>query len=105
MKELIAEVLEYLKLNVDYAKLTVSDKLSALLASIAMILMLFLLATMALFFLAMAFAEWLSEDLGPGAYVIVFGIYLVLIVLLVTLRVPLVTNPIARYISKLLLKP
>ena len=93
-------------LYLENAKITTAEKLTmfctaATVGGICLVLALFALAfvTVALIeLLALAIPVWAS-------YLIFAGIYAVMILTLILLREPLIMNPIARFMSKLLLEP
>ena len=60
-----------------------------------------------LFYLSIALADYLAEVLNCqwGAHAIVAGIYALLLMVVVIMRKPIIVDPIARFLSKLFLKP
>ena len=104
-KELFAEIKKYVTLQVDYTKYTVTEKVVVLLSATALILG--ALGFGVLFYLSIALADYLAEVLNCqwGAHAIVAGIYALLLVLVVIMRKPMIVDPIARFLSKLFLKP
>ncbi len=104
-KEFISEGKEYLKLRLEYGKLTVTEKLSILLSNLAVGMIGVLLAVIAFFFLSMAAIDWMAGYLGATwSCLIMAGLYLLLIVSLIVFRKPLILNPMARMISRIILK-
>ena len=64
------------------------------------------LGLFALAFITVALIELLALAIPVWAsYLIFAGIYAVIIIALILLREPLIMNPIARFLSKLLLEP
>lgn len=105
MAELWEDAKSYLNLRLDYYKLTAADKLTMILGLLAMGLVCVLLGTVLLFFISLAVVQFIAPYTGLGwAYMIMGGVSLLLIVLVLTLRVPLILNPLARFISKVILK-
>lgn len=95
-----------LTLQLDYARLTVAEKLTVLLSTIAFYSMAVALASLVLIFLSIGLGQLLaSTDLGKFAYFIVAGMYVVLLVLLFIMRKRLIINPIARFMSRLFVEP
>lgn len=95
---------EYLKLNVEMAKLTLAERVTILLTTVAVSVVAFALALICFFFLSIAIAHWMSESISLAwAYAIMAGFYLLIIVLLVVFKKPLITDPVARFVSKLFL--
>ena len=106
-KELFAEIKKYVTLQVDYTKYTVTEKMVVLLSATATALILGALGFGVLFYLSIALADYLTEVLNCqwGAHAIVAGIYALLLMVVVILRKPIIVDPIARFLSKLFLKP
>lgn len=99
------ELKKYFKTNVEYVKLTAAEKITVLFAAAAVALGVFFLAVFCLFFASFAVVNWLSVSLGVSwSYLIMSGVYLILIGLLILFRKPLIMNPIAKFVSRLLLK-
>lgn len=104
-KKIYEEGKEYLKLRIEYGKLTVTEKLIMIISSLALGLICVFLGVVALFFLSLSAVDWMALSIGHGwATLIMCGIYLVIILVLVLLRKPLFVNPIARLISRIILK-
>lgn len=104
LKELITQGVNWAKLEVEYLKLTAAEKLIILLSMmvIGLVVLLLLLPAviMFLFALAQVFIDFLPVAV---AYVCVGGIVVILLGLLVIFRKQLVINPVAKFISKVLL--
>jgi len=104
-KAIFNEGKEYLKLQLEYGKLTATEKLTLLLSNLAIGLICVFLAIIALFFLSMSVVDLIAESLGGAwSYLIMFGFYALVILLLYLLRKPLIINPMARMISRIILK-
>ena len=103
-KELFAEIKKYVTLQVDYTKYTVTEKMVVLLSATATAL---ILGALGFGDLSIALADYLAEVLNCqwGAHAIVAGIYALLLVFVVIMRKPMIVDPIARFLSKLFLKP
>lgn len=85
-------------------RLTATEKLSRLLSTLSIVFIVGLLGLGILLFLSYAFAAFLSAFMYPAwAYLIVCGIYALLIVLLVVFRRVLVEDPVTMFLSKILL--
>lgn len=96
------ELRDTLKLNVDYAKLTAVEKLTVLFTTVALAVISLVLVTAILFFLSLAIAWWIAEGIGIAwAYCILFGFYLLLLILIIVFRKRLIINPIAGFVSRL----
>lgn len=97
---------KYIKLLVEDTRLSIAEKLTRLLATIALVSLLTIIATVALVFISIAVGIALAQSLSPlWSFVIVAGFYTALLVVLVTCRRTLLVNPIARFISTILLQP
>lgn len=98
------EIKSYFTLNMEYAKLTLAEKVTVLITAAALTIAAFVFCVIILFFLTLAVANWIAEAMPLGlAYAIVAGFYALLLALLVAFRKPLLMNPIARFISRLFL--
>lgn len=98
-----ASLREYIALNINYAKLTASEKLTLFLAAAACVLSYFVFGTLVFFFMSLAVVEWIGEAIGVApAYAIMGGFYLLLILVVSLFKKQLIVNPIARFITKLI---
>ena len=96
------EAKDYIRLNLDYAKLTTAEKLTMLLVAVSLCLIGFVLVSLIVFFLSMAVVRWIAQATGiTWAYFIMSGFYLLVLVLAFALRKTLIVNPISRFVSKL----
>ncbi len=96
------ELQDTFKLNVDYAKLTLAEKLTVLLSTASVALLLFVLVSLAMFFLSLAVVRWIATGVGiMWAYFIMCGFYVVVLSLIVSFRKQLIVNPIALFVSRL----
>ena len=104
-EELWAELKKYLTLQIDYAKLTTVEKLVVLLSAIAMVAVMLILGACVLFYLSFAVVFMLSDAIGStwGAYLIVGGIFLVLMLVVYALRQKLILDPVSRFLTRLFL--
>ena len=104
-EELWAELKKYLTLQIDYAKLTTVEKLVVLLSAIAMVAVMLILGACVLFYLSFAVVFMLSDAIGStwGAYLIVSGIFLVLMLVVFALRQKLILDPVSRFLTRLFL--
>lgn len=99
------EIQDTVKLNIDYAKLTGAEKATALLSACVIGLLAIILASAVIFILSIAIIVLISNATGVfGACIIMAGIYAVLLVLLFALRQKLIVDPIAKFISSIILK-
>ncbi len=99
------EIKETLRLNLDYAKLTATEKLTILLSMTGLALVCFALASIIIFLISLGLMLLLAKSTGLfGACMIMAGIYALILVAAVLLRKQLIIDPIARFISHLFLK-
>lgn len=102
---LLRTISEYLKLLVEDARLNAAEKLTRLLSVCVLFVLITMLVTVAMLFLTIAVSLALSAAMSPlWAFIIVTGFYVLLIVLVVACRRALIENPIARFISALIVK-
>lgn len=97
-------VVRYVRLLVEDTKLNVAEKLTRLLAAVALSAVLLILGIVTLVYISMAVAWSLAVALSPvWSYIIVAGFFVILLAVLIIFRKELIENPIARFISRLLL--
>lgn len=106
-KKLFNEARKYFSLEWDYTKLTAVEKLAVLLSSIAFIAVIIIIAAFALHYLFSALISVMATAMGCtwGAQLIAVGILLVLMLVVFAFKKQLIVDPVARFISKLFLKP
>ena len=104
LKELLTQGINWAKLEVEYLKLTAAEKLiiisSMMVIGIVVLLLLLPAIMMFLFALAQVFIGFMPVAV---AYVCTGGIVLIMLGILVLFRKTLVINPVAKFISKVLL--
>lgn len=92
----------WLRLELEYAKLTVAEKLTLLMSSLILGFVCLLLGVVVLIMLAFSLAETFRLLMNPAlAYLATAGAICVLLALLYLLRKPLLLNPIARLITRI----
>ena len=106
-KKLFNEARKYFSLEWDYTKLTAVEKMAVLLSSIAFLAVVIILGTFALAYVFSALIDVLAVALGCtwGAQLIAAAILLVLLLVVFAFKKPLIVDPVARFVSKLFLKP
>lgn len=93
-----------ISLYIESAKLTAAEKLTLLLSTIVLFIIAFILATIAIAFGAVALLQLLEMALSPiAAAAIMCGFFLLLAIVIFLLRKPLIINPTARFMSKLIM--
>lgn len=104
LKELFQQATRWVKLEVRYAKLTVAERATLLMGTLALALIALLIGMVILIVLAFAMADWLDNFMSPAlSRLCVSGVLMLLMVLIVLLRKPIIIDPIARFLSKLII--
>lgn len=105
-RRLYEEVKRLVGLEVENARLMLTEKLTLLLGRVTLVAVAFVLSACVIIFLSMSISDLLLESLTPWAtYLIVAGFYALLICILALFRRQLIVDPIARYLSQVLLDP
>ena len=106
-KKLFNEARKFFSLEWDYTKLTAVEKLAVLLSAIAFVAVVIIIGTFALHYLFSALISVLASALGSvwGADLIAVAILLVLLLVVFAFKKQLIVDPVARFVSKLFLKP
>lgn len=95
-------LMRLLRLYVSEVRLTVAEKLTVVFAGAVMLLILLVLGVFALAFLSGALVSALALVLPQWAcYLICFGLFAVLMVIVLAMRRVLIIDPIARFVSRL----
>ena len=106
-KQLFDSIKEHAKLEIEYSKLTLAEKMSILLSRAMIVAILLIFGAGVLLLLLWAFAKWmiaLTGSLWLG--VLIAAVLVVLLALLVYgYRKQLIINPVTRFVTKLLLTP
>ncbi|MBD5308064.1 MAG: phage holin family protein [Paramuribaculum sp.] len=104
-QRLATQIKQYVNLSIENARLGVAEKMSVLLSTIAIALIAFALITIAVLFFTIAMAHLLAEIMPLiWAYGAMCCLNLLVLILILLFRKPLIINPIARLVSKLLLQ-
>lgn len=94
----------FLSLKAEDIKLLICEKATVLISTLIVCVVATILGAAILFFLTFAAAQWIGESLGLAwAYFIIAGFYVLLIALVFLLRRPLILDPVARFITKVIL--
>ncbi len=102
-KSIWLHIKNYVRLNIENAKLTVTEKLTVLFVSVAFFSIALVLIIFGLVFLSIAVANILSTVMPSyWAYIIIAVFYFILLGLLFAFKQALFLNPISRFLSKLL---
>lgn len=103
---LFEQVKKLASLYLQDIKLTTADKLTVLLSAISIFAIVLVLAALFIVFAAMAIARLLESVMAPfWAYMIVALFFLLSAILFFAFRRELVVDPIARFLSGLIIAP
>lgn len=92
-------------LKVEDARLVLAIKITRLLGAIVYLFVGFMFLLCLLGFVAAAVAHLLCDVMAPvWAYLIIAGFYLILIAVIVMAKKPIIMDPIARFISRLIVE-
>ena len=106
LEKMFENIKRLLVLEIDYARLTATEKLTIILSTMAIYAVVAVLGTLALVFITLGVGHLLATTIAPHfAYLIVAGFYVVMLVLAFVFRKKIFSDPIARFISKLFVKP
>ena len=102
IKEIISNSTNWIKFEVQYAKLTAAEKMTVLGTAVSIgmvVMMLFIVVLLMLSFaLKGVFEMWMDSSL---AYLCVAGVWIVFILIIFLFRKPLISDPIAKFITRL----
>jgi len=102
LKDIISQSVSWAKLEVEYAKFTIAEKVTILLSGFVIGAVCLLLGVAMLLMLAFCIVELFKMIMAPSlAYLCVAGIIALMILLIYLLRKPLLLNPIAKFITRL----
>jgi hypothetical protein len=98
LRETLAELQVYLELQLRYNKLVLSNKLSEVSSFFVLFLVLLGLSGFLLLFGSLAFVEWISQYVTYTylGHLIVFGFYMLLMLMLYLFRKQLIFNPVRK---------
>lgn len=106
LKNSISNLKEWFNMEVEYIKLTASEKVSVLISTLILLMSLFIVGLVVLIVFAFALVDLFSLMMPHAlACVTVGGIFIFLLLVVYLLRTPLVINPITKLITKLFLTP
>lgn len=105
LTELFKEVKKYLKLQGEYVKLDLVEKLTILLSTLTLIFVLIILGTMAAFYLSFMLVYVLASATGSlvAGYAIIGGILILLAFIIYRLRQKLIFQPVVNFLARLFL--
>ena len=105
LTELFKEVKKYLKLQGEYVKLDLVEKLTILLSTLTLIFVLIILGTMSAFYLSFMLVYVLASATGSlvAGYAIIGGILILLAFIIYRLRQKLIFQPMVNFLARLFL--
>lgn len=105
LTELFKEVKKYLKLQGEYVKLDLVEKLTILLSTLTLIFVLIILGTMVAFYLSFMLVYVLASATGSlvAGYAIIGGILILLAFIIYRLRQKLIFQPMVNFLARLFL--
>ena len=103
-KEYISPFQRIARLYIHSGKLTLTEVLTQIMAAIVIAAVCLLFVIIALAFVSYGVIDALSQSMpAVWAYLIVGGFYMLLIALMIVFKHTLIINPIARFLSKIIL--
>ena len=105
LTELFREVKNYLKLQGEYTKLDLVEKLTILLSTLTLIFILIILGTMAAFYLSFMLVYVLASATGSlvAGYAIIGGELILIALIVYRLRKRLIFQPMVNFLARLFL--
>lgn len=105
LQQLYTDIKKYLILQKDYTKLEIVEKMTILISTFTMILILVVLGMIALFYLMFALAYFIAPLVGglSFSFIIITGIILLLMAIAFFFRKKLFINPMVNFLANLFL--
>lgn len=105
LQQLFIELKKYADLQKDYIKLHLVEKLTILVSTLILVLVLAILGIIALFYLSFTLAYVLAPHVGglTVSYGIITGCIILLIILIILFRKRLIMQPMVNFLANLLL--
>ncbi len=101
---LVESIKDYIGLQKEHLKFDVTEKVVRMASLLTIGVIVITLSAVTLFYVSMAAIHWLSPIIGMAeAYMAASAVHLLLILIFYWLRKPLVINPLARLITKILI--
>jgi hypothetical protein len=104
IRSALAELQEYLNLQLKYNKMVLGKKMGEITSYLALFILVIGICGFLLFFISFAFVAWFNEifDAPYAGHLIVAGIYLLAALMLIILRKPLIFSPIRKLFGSVL---
>ena len=105
LQALIDEIKKYIGLQKEYVKLDIVQKLTILISTLVLTLVLIILGGMILFYLSFTLAYILEPHVGglEVSYALISGIILIIIAVIYLFRKQIIIEPLTRFIANLFL--
>ena len=106
LQSLVTEIKKYVDLQKDYVKLDITHKLTVLLSTLILILVLVVIGMIALLYLSFTLAYVLEPHVGGlmNSYAIITGVILLIGALIYLFRQRLIVQPLTTFLANLTLK-
>jgi len=103
LQSLVTEIKRYIDLQKDYVKLDITHKLTVLLSTLILILVLIVIGMIALLYLSFTMAYVLEPHVGglTNSYALITGAILLIGVLIYLLRRRLIIQPLTTFLANL----
>lgn len=104
--DVLYAIRRYMRLGIEFVRLSAAEKLTLLLAAISFWMVVFVIGSFALIFFSVGIVQILSLSIPEYLTYVIAGIfYLLLLLLLIVFKRVIIINPIARFISRLIVGP
>ncbi|MBD5306667.1 MAG: phage holin family protein [Bacteroides sp.] len=106
IREIFRESKTWVELQIEFTKLTAAEKFTLLTSTFVVGAICMMLGMVVVFLLSFSLVDLFKMMMAPAlAYLTVSGILILLIALIYLFRRVIIFNPIAKYITRLLLSP
>ncbi len=105
LRQLFVELKKYLELQKEYTRLEITEKLTILLSTLIVVLLVICMGMVALFYLSFTLVYLLAPLVGGSvmSFFLIACFNVLLIVLVLVFRKPLIVNPMTRFLAGLFL--
>ena len=105
-QDFLSSLRRYIMLQLDYARLSGAEKLSVLLSTLLFGAMVIIFGSIMLVFISIGVGHLLAMTVAPYvAYLYVAAFYFLVFICIIIFRRKLFTDPVARMVSRLFVKP
>jgi hypothetical protein len=104
IRSALAELQEYLNLQLKYNKMVLGKKMGEIISYLALFILVIGICGFLLFFISFAFVAWFNQifDIPYAGHLIVAGFYLLMALSLIIFRKPLIFGPIRKLFGQVL---